>query len=270
MSVGKKKALLDADFVIKSVIAKKDESNHLIDLLLEDQTFEFFCHEKILTEVAAHDVEGASEWLETKVKNGQITMVSDADMLNQLSSVYRQGASRKYRDFLKKSCDAFKTGYYESAFSAVEELPIDVDDKLFLSELLKCDTAIGPHQSLGEKKSLILLQLFRELMPGQVYLFCSDDRGARAGVISFADDVKCLSLLSAFCLLKENGVKQEDAEPYFKAYENHIKEKTNQTQFRVINQKGDTYLRVDCYQVFSEIYRDLFIDTDAGWLRYKK
>lgn len=269
MSVGKKRALLDADFVIKSVIAQKDKSNHLIDLLLEDQTFEFFCHEKTLTEVATHDIEGASKWLVTKVKGGQITMLSDADILKQLSSIYYQGASRKYRDFLKNSCDAFKMGYYETIFATLERLPIDIDDKTFLSELLKCDTAIGSHQSLGEKKSLVLLQLFRDLAPGQVYLFCSDDRGARAGVISFANDVKCLSLLSAFCLLKDNGVKQEEAEPYFKAYENHLKDKAKQTQFRVINQKGDTYLRVDCYQVFSEIYKDLFVDTNAGWLRYK-
>ena len=269
MSAGKKRALLDADFVVKAVISQKDADHHLLDLLMENTAFDFYCHEKTLDEVSNHDVEGASDWLRNKIKIGKITMVSDAEILAQLSTLFLSGANRRYRDYLRNSCEAFKKGYYDLAFASLEALPTDVDDQTFLSELGKCETAIGRGKSLGEKKSLVLLQMFKDFNPEEVYLFCSDDGDARAGVVSFASDVKCLSFLSVFHLFYSHGLAQEETEPYFASYENYLAQRTGQTQFKVYNQKGDTRLRVDCHQVFSEIYQGMYFDTKTGWLRYK-
>ena len=163
--------MLDADFVIKTVIAQKDCNNHLIDLLLSRLDYEFVCHEKNLEEVSIHDECGAEIWLRAKIESGQIKAYSDADILELLGSVYHGGAMNFYRDFLKKSCDAFKSGYFADNFSDLDALPDGTDKKLFLEELLKADERIGRGRSLGEKKSLVLLQSFQLMYPGNVYVF---------------------------------------------------------------------------------------------------
>ena len=46
-----------------------------------------------------------------------------------------------------------------------------------------CDT-IGEGQNLGELKSYVLLQVLNLKFGEQIYVFCSDDKNARNGVIS--------------------------------------------------------------------------------------
>lgn len=62
----------------------------------------------------------------------------------------------------------------------------------YLETLQKADDEIGKHNSLGEIKSYVLLQLLSLLKGEQVYVFCSDDKAARNGAISF-NNVRCIS-----------------------------------------------------------------------------
>ena len=52
----------------------------------------------------------------------------------------------------------------------------------------------------------------------EIYVFCSDDKAACNGAISFSN-VKCVSALSAFLRLKkELSWTLEEAEPYINSY----------------------------------------------------
>lgn len=64
-----------------------------------------------------------------------------------------------------------------------------------------CDT-IGEGQNLGELKSYVLLQVLNLKFGEQIYVFCSDDKNARNGVISIGG-ARCISVLSSFVRLKK-------------------------------------------------------------------
>ena len=74
--------------------------------------------------------------------------------------------------------------------------------------------------------SHILLSL---LKGEQVYVFCSDDKAARNGAISF-NNVRCISALSAFLRLKkEISWTFDAAEPYINSYVQFCGEHNQQT-----------------------------------------
>ncbi|MDO4169943.1 MAG: hypothetical protein Q4D45_08575 [Lachnospiraceae bacterium] len=57
----------------------------------------------------------------------------------------------------------------------------------FLEKLkADCDT-IGEGQNLGELKTYVLLQTLSIKFGDQIYVFCSDDKNARNGVVSIGD-----------------------------------------------------------------------------------
>ena len=66
-----------------------------------------------------------------------------------------------------------------------------------------CDT-IGEGQNLGELKSYVLLQVLNLKFGEQIYVFCSDDKNARNGVISIGG-ARCISVLSSFVRLKKRN-----------------------------------------------------------------
>ena len=70
-----------------------------------------------------------------------------------------------------------------------------------------CDT-IGEGQNLGELKSYVLLQVLNIKHGAQIYVFCSDDKNARNGVVSIGG-AKCISVLSSFVRLKMKSDFQE-------------------------------------------------------------
>ena len=63
MEIEKKYALLDTDFIVRKIIAKKNENDHLIDKLLEFDDYNFVCHEKVLEKISAYSCFGEAEWL---------------------------------------------------------------------------------------------------------------------------------------------------------------------------------------------------------------
>jgi len=118
--------------------------------------------------------------------------------------------------------------------------------------LSDCDE-IGEGNNLGELKSYVLLQTMSTKLGEQVYVFCSDDKNARSGIVSLGG-ARCISVLSAFMRLHSEGVLlKEDAESYLQAYLSECR-KHNQTTFRVHDtSKHMRMCRIPCEQVIEEI-----------------
>lgn len=51
-----KYALLDADFISKTHLIRKDEQNKMIDRIMEMQGYRFYCHEQIKIELTRHNI----------------------------------------------------------------------------------------------------------------------------------------------------------------------------------------------------------------------
>ena len=132
-----------------------------------------------------------------------------------------------------------------------------------------CD-AIGVSNNLGEIKTYVLLQMLSLMLGEQVYVFCSDDRNARSGIVSIGG-VRCISVLSAFIRLKkEYNFGQDEAKDYIKSWLDFCAEH-KQATFKV--QENSQVLRickVPCEQVMREIYEDKIEETYTGSLKYKK
>lgn len=72
--------------------------------------------------------------------------------------------------------------------------------------------------SSGEIKPFVLLQMLALMLGEQIYMFCSDDRNARSGIVSIGG-VKCVSVLSSFVRLKkECNFGQEAAKDYINSW----------------------------------------------------
>lgn len=171
---------------------------------------------------------------------------------------------------LKDACDAFSKSYFKEHYQTLENFDIVTSTKQdYLETLQKADDEIGKHNSLGEIKSYVLLQLLSLLKGEQVYVFCSDDKAARNGAISF-NNVRCISALSAFLRLKkEISWTFDAAEPYINSYVQFCKEHNQQT-FRVMEASDVPRMqRVPCKQALEEIFLDRFVELQNGFLRYR-
>ena len=103
----------------------------------------------------------------------------------------------------------------------------------------------------------------------QIYVFCSDDRNARRGIVSIGG-VRCISVLSAFMRLKiECGFDLKQAEDYIQSWLDFCT-KQGQSTFKVQEaSKVARFCKVPCEQVMKEIYEEKFEETLTGYLRYK-
>lgn len=265
-----KYALLDTDFISKMHIIQKDAGNHLIDRIMELPGYQFFCHSQIRTELLRHNVSGAMEWLENKISMGRITCYSDEDILDELEPFYGGMVVVLYVNLLQKACQAYAQGYYEDNFKELQKIDYSNVTKRDFLEKLKADcAAIGVGKNLGEIKTYVLVQMLSIMLGEQIYVFCSDDRNARSGIVSIGG-VKCISVLSAFVRLKkECNFGQKEAKDYIKSWLDFCAEH-KQTTFKV--QENSRVLRmckVPCEQVMKEIYEDKLEETCTGYLRYK-
>lgn len=268
MAGQKKIALLDTDFVSKTHISRLDATHHLSDLLLSLPDYTFCCHEKTVDELNDHGIDSSPQWLQDQINAGNIQLYTDHDILNELRKS-QHSPQMAYRTFLKQSCDTFESGYYETEFAALNLLSPDTDDITFLQTLKACETAIGPHQSLGEKKSLVLLQLLDHQHTSPIYVFCSDDRGARSGVSRFSRSTRCISVISSFHLLKGAGFSKAEMQPYYDTYDAFITRDGTQTTFRVWEPSSTPRMqRVPCRQVFDDVYAGKFTLLQNGDLKY--
>lgn len=234
-----KYALLDTDFISKMYMIQKDADSHLIDNIMELPGYQFYCHNQIRAELSRHNALGAVEWLEDRISSGKIKCYRDENILNELETVYGEMSCGLYADLLQKACQAYSEGYYESG------------------------------NNLGEIKTYVLLQMLLLTSGEQIYVFCSDDRNARNGIISIGG-IKCISVLSAFVRLKkECDFGWEKAKGYINSWLAFCAAH-NQTTFKVQeNSKVPRMCKVPCVQVMKEKFEDKFEGTRKGDLRYK-
>lgn len=264
-----KYALLDADFISKTHSIRKDDENRLIDRIMEMPDYHFYCHEQICVELSRHNVEDLSEWLEKMTGNENIICYDDAAIIDRLETIYGISSSAMYMQLIKTACEAYRAGYFEEKFIHIGQLDYTKTSKTKFLENLKadCDSA-GEGQSLGELKTYVLLQVLYIIHGEQVYVFCSDDKNARNGIVNIGG-ARCISVLSSFVRLqKECGFKKEDAQPYIKSYL-ELCDKTKQTSFKVQDTSKEKRLcKVPCEQVLEEIFEDKLEELKTGNLKY--
>lgn len=229
----------------------------------------FYCHKQIQVEIMRHNIAGAPEWFQSKIESKSICMYDDEMILDELSGVYGEWAISAYAGMLKTACDAYKDGYFEEKFVLVSQMDCrSISREDFLKQLQDdCDT-IGEGQNLGELKSYVLLQVLNLKFGEQIYVFCSDDKNARNGVISIGG-ARCISVLSSFVRLKkEISFTKEDAMPYIDSYMNTCLGK-DQTAFRVQDTSKERRMcRIPCEQVFEEIFDGKIDELITGNLKY--
>lgn len=265
-----KYALLDTDFISKTHIIQKDAENHLIDRIMELPGYQFFCHNQIRIELSRHNVSGVMEWLENKISIGQIKCYSDEDILDELESVYGAMIPLLYVNLLQKSCQAYGARYFENHFEELQKIDYNnISKGDFLVKLkMDCDN-VGIGMNLGEIKTCVLLQALSLMLGEQIYVFCSDDRNARSGMVSIGG-VRCISVLSAFMRLKkECNFGRDEAKNYIQSWLDFCTAH-KQTTFKVQeNSEALRMCRVSCGQVMREIYEEKFVEMRTGYLRYK-
>ena len=265
-----KYALLDTDFISKTHLIHKDENNRLIDRIIEMPGYKFYCHKQIKTELARHNIGNSPVWLEEKISSGTIQCIDDDEIVAELRTIYADSAEAMYANMLKNGCEAYRNGCFEKSFKRLQSLDYStISKEVFLHELAEDCIEIGTGQNLGELKSYVLLQMLGMKLGEQIYVFCSDDRNARNGIVSLGS-ARCISVLSSFMRLAiDANMSREEAEPYIESYLEE-KHKRNQTTFRVVDaSKEMRFCRISCEQVIEEMYSGKFEVLQNGNLRYK-
>lgn len=264
-----KYALLDTDFISKTHLICKDEQNRLIDKIVEMPHYIFYCHKQVRAELMRHHTAGALEWLDEKIAAQFICLYDDEKIIDMLGDIYGLSAPLVYTQMLKSACDAYREGYFEEKFVGLSKLQVvEISRNIFLEKLEMDCAAIGEGQNLGELKSYILLQVLRIKFGQKIYVFCSDDKNARNGIVNIGG-ARCISVLSSFLRLrKEIGFTREEAEPYIKSYLSGCLAK-NQTTFRVQDASKERRMRkVPCEQVLDELFSGKLEELKTGNLRY--
>ncbi len=186
-----------------------------------------------------------------------------------LSEVLGDKCYSRYLTYLKKSCDAFATGYFEEKYASL----ITITDRKttkqrFLDELASCEASIGPQQSLGEKKAFLLLMVLKFITGEDVFLFCSDDFGARKG-LSDAAGIPCISIIAVFMKMKNMGIRQEEADTYFQSFRAFCNQ-SGQATLRVWEFNGSyRRVKVDLADVLNDLYAGKYALMLNGDLQIK-
>lgn len=266
-----KYALLDTDFISKTHLIRKDDQNRMIDRVIEMKGYRFYCHEQVQIELARHNIGNSPEWLAAKISDGSVHCTTDEEILDELHAIYSDTAEAMYASMLKNGCEAYKKGYFEENFKRLQMIDYSAASKdSFLQELREDCDEMGEGKNLGELKSYVLLQMLSTKLGEQIYVFCSDDKNARSGVVSLGG-ARCISVLSAFMRLNKDGnLSKKDAEPYIQAYLEE-RRKHNQTIFRVYDTSKEMRMcKVPCEQVMEEMYTGKLEVLQNGNLRYKR
>ena len=263
-----KKALLDTDFLFKSHLAQNDYRESLADKIIEFKDYEFYIHEKIMDELGEHGFDpDPIPWLEKKIDQGQIRKYTDADILSEIESIFGSYAPRTYYDYLKNGCDAFDDKFFKRYYKRLTDLPGESEKKVFLDVLKICEQDIPNGNSMGEKKSLVLAQLFELKYPGRVVVLCSDDGKARRRLAYIRNGIKGFSILAAFHKLKQNGLGETIAKQYYDSLCSFYSLR-NQTAMKVWKQSGSERISVDFDILFRDLYDGKFEIKADGDLRY--
>lgn len=274
MSETSKKALLDTDFLFKTQLAQNRNREPLADLIMQFEGYDFFCHEKIISELQTHGFSpDPIPWIEEQVAKGKIQLFSDSEILDEIDELFGSGSPQLYYDMLKTSCDAFPESagksFFTTYYQPLIDLPENAGKEQFLSTLSACDAAIPNGRSMGEKKSLVLAQLMQLKHPGKVVIFCSDDGRARQWVAYIGNQIRCLSILSTFQKLQADGVAKDTAREYYDSFCSFLS-LHHQTGMKVWTHSTSEKISVGFEQLFDDIYAGKFEIKGTGDLRYKE
>ena len=264
-----KKAILDTDFLFKTLLARNYKQEPLAEMVINFKDYEFYCHNKIIEELTYHGFEpNPVPWLRDKIAEGSIKCYSDEDILDELEDEYGINAVKYYFDMLKMSCDSFDPEFFNKFYISLVKLSDDADKQAFLNTLKICDRNILNGSSMGEKKLFVLAQALELKYPGQVVVFCSDDSRARQNVTYIDGSIRCLSMLATFQKLRNEGFNKDEVKQYYDSlcrfYSLH-----GQKTMKVWKNRTSERVNVDFEQLFDEIYSDMFEIKRTGDLRYK-
>ena len=241
---------------------ENDEKHKLIDLILSMPNYSFCCHKQILNELSRNTDTKPYEY----ILNHNITVWDDKDILDALYDLLGDMALLRYAEMLKKACDAFKFRYYDMHFKSVAKANILNLDK---TEFLKLIDSIKEGSNHGEIKTYVLKQMLSFINGDTIYIFCSDDRNARNGIISIGD-VRCISILSSFLRLqKEIAFTKEEAYPYFKSYIHTCFQEENPLLKVHESSKEMRMIKRSSHVIFEDLFDNKLAELKNGNLRYK-
>ncbi|MDY2628769.1 MAG: hypothetical protein SOW08_10745 [Lachnospiraceae bacterium] len=270
MTKEKKYAILDTDFVSKTNIIEAAPGDTLANRVMEFPGYEFYCHDMMLEELGRRGTRAAQRWVQDNIESGLIHRYTDSDILDILSVEIGNHNISMYLLFLKISCDIYGKSYFEEKYASLIALSDEtITKQQFLAELRKCDDNIGVQQSLGEKKAYVLLQALHFIKGDNVFLFCSDDLGARRGLADAAG-IPCISVMAVFMKLKNMGLKKEETARYYESFVEWC-HKHRQTQIYVWEFHGSKRrVKRDLHAIFDGLYRDEYILMLNGDLLIKE
>ncbi len=268
MEMDKKYALLDADFLYKSHLARNSKNYTLTDFVMEFAEYEFFCHEMIREELSRHELNpNPNPWLEDKIKAGKVKLYTDREIVSELGKLYGKEATNAYLELMKTSCDTFNADFYEQYYGSLNVLENLEDVEVFLAALKVCDDNVPHKKGLGEKKTYVLIQMMEIMYGNRVYVFCSDDFKARQSIVGLETPVHCISILGVFYKLMKLGKEKSEMQEYYNRLSAFLK---NQTEYKVWSISGHQREGVPIQQVFDEIYDEKFQMLGNGDLQYIK
>lgn len=266
-----KYALLDTDFISKLHITRKDDKNRMIERIMELPGFCFCVHEQITIEIERHN-STASVWLAEHIENGCIYKFSDEKLLALLKCQFGILGYHLYLNMLQNSCEIFSKGFYKKYYSVLDAMLNDTVseavEESFLQKLSECDETVGIDNNLGEIKTYTMSQILEKAGIGKIYVFCSDDRKARAGIAANTP-MNCVSAISAFYLTRKYlDMEKEEAKLYFDSWMYLHRER--QTEFKLYNNKpGKQLIKMDGYKILDGIYNDTLGLYKDGYLKQK-
>lgn len=245
-------ALLDTDFISKLYRTKKEDDNRLIDRVMELPGYQFACHEQICIELGRHNT-SATVWLQQKLTEGSIRKFSDGDLLALLQPLYGKNSIAMFLFYLSNACSLFDGSFYGNYYAELES-KISLPETEFSAALFQCDAGVGCDNNLGEIKTYVLQQVLQNIKNIQLYVFCSDDRKARAG-LSGTGGIPCISALSSFYVLRERlHLERSEAKRYFDSWM-QLHQASHQTTFKIHkNTKEMQLMSMEGYEIFDRIY----------------
>ncbi|KHM52655.1 hypothetical protein NZ47_03380 [Anaerovibrio lipolyticus] len=264
-----KYALLDTDFISKTYNIQNNDSDHLIDLIVAMPEYRFYCHEQIQKELNLHNKREVSIWLQNQIGSKVIRCFTDEEILQYLLDSLGRSGIVVYVDFLQKACEYYSKDYFIENFKKLNGIDyLDITKEKFIMALKHDCDALGNDNNLGELKSYVLIQFLMFMHDQRVYIFCSDDKKARRGMINFG--IKCISVISSFMRLqKEIGFSKDEALPYINTWLGILKE-SGQSTFRIHNNyKEETVIRVACEKIFDEMFEGKLVELQTGELKYR-
>lgn len=273
-----KYAILDTDFILKLYAAKNNKGEPLVEKIFLLQNYCFFCHEQIAIEVNRHKNSTENIWLQQHISSGQITCLSDIDLIKKIQEAGITSlalAFNRYLDLLKQACSFMSSTYYGKYYSTLDSLDELSIDRIE-SEIRKCDAAIGIQNNLGEIKDALLANCFIYIGEIQVYQFCSDDRKARSQIVSLMPDkVRCISVIGFFYILTNFlDVTAEESNQFIESFILYNKNASaNNLRVKQINKnltnERTVFNKVPLEQIFDDIKNKALIMTNDGFLMYK-